>query len=238
MFCPARVLSQSCNLKESRQKGCSGAKFSRTEAIYDFIAPIIIQTSLARNLGGPIGYSRVALSTEKIQERQQQLVLLYAWSSILVFLLAGVVLIYLTRRLTKSIDALMSGVQRITKGDLQTPIKIASADEMGQLAAAFNRMMLNLHEVRERDRAISQMKSEFLTITVTNYALDTISGVLKEVAVLAEKKNLHIELHAPKEGIFLLLMDTEKLRLAFSNLVDNSIRYTLPGGKITVSVEQ
>ena len=108
------------------------------------------------------------------------------------FLLAGVVLIYLTRRLTKSIDALMSGVQRITKGDLQTPIKIASADEMGQLAAAFNRMMLNLHEVRERDRAISQMKSEFLTITVTNYALDTISGVLKEVAVLAEKKNLHI----------------------------------------------
>jgi signal transduction histidine kinase len=47
----------------------------------------------------------------------------------------------ISRRLRASVAALREGAARVAQGDLDTPITVLSADEMGQLSAAFNSMM-------------------------------------------------------------------------------------------------
>jgi PAS domain S-box-containing protein len=52
----------------------------------------------------------------------------------------------------------------------------------------------------------------------------------------AEKKNIKIEFKEPEKETPKVLMDVEKIKLVIENLTDNAIRYTFPGGKITISV--
>ena len=53
----------------------------------------------------------------------------------------------------------------------------------------------------------------------------------------AEKRKLKIEFKEPNKKIPPVSIDVEKIRLAIQNLVDNAIRYTKPGGKVTVAVD-
>ncbi|MFH1180852.1 MAG: ATP-binding protein [bacterium] len=52
----------------------------------------------------------------------------------------------------------------------------------------------------------------------------------------AKRKKISLKLVAPFKSLPKVKADTEKLKLAIQNLIDNSIRYTLPGGKIKVSL--
>jgi len=52
----------------------------------------------------------------------------------------------------------------------------------------------------------------------------------------ASKRQLKIEFKAPKKKLPSVLIDVEKIRLSVQNLIDNAIRYSKPGGKVTVSV--
>ncbi len=53
----------------------------------------------------------------------------------------------------------------------------------------------------------------------------------------AEKRKLIFELKKPEKELPKTVMDVEKIRLALQNLLDNAVRYTSAGGKITVSLE-
>ena len=55
-------------------------------------------------------------------------------------------LMVLTRRLTRPLEQLVRGAQKIGKGDLDTRIPINSSDEFGHLAGEFNRMAFRLQE--------------------------------------------------------------------------------------------
>jgi len=50
------------------------------------------------------------------------------------------------------------------------------------------------------------------------------------------RKNIQIEIKKPEKKLPKITLDVEKIRLAIQNLLDNALRYTLPGGKITVSL--
>ncbi len=52
---------------------------------------------------------------------------------------------------------------------------------------------------------------------------------------VAEDKDIRLDLRV--SGVSLLMADQRKLQRTLSNLLDNAIKYTLPGGSVTISVQ-
>jgi len=71
---------------------------------------------------------------------------------------------FFSRRLTKPIKKLQKGTLIIGQGKLNHKIKINTGDELEELSRAFNKMTNKLKKARQRDKLVSQMKSEFITI--------------------------------------------------------------------------
>jgi len=68
----------------------------------------------------------------------------------------------LARRMTRHLDAVTRGAERIAKGDLLTRLPVRSSSEFGQLAVAFNRMAEDLshHQEREMKQRLVQAELE------------------------------------------------------------------------------
>jgi serine phosphatase RsbU (regulator of sigma subunit) len=76
--------------------------------------------------------------------------------------LAGLAVPVLSRRMTRQVGVLTEGAQRIARGDLTTRLPVASGNEIGQLAAAFNHMAhdLSAHQARLLTEERSRQKRE------------------------------------------------------------------------------
>lgn len=53
----------------------------------------------------------------------------------------------------------------------------------------------------------------------------------------AKRRKIRLEFKKPKKKLPKVKVDVEKIRLAIQNLLDNAVRYTRPGGKVTVSLK-
>ena len=71
---------------------------------------------------------------------------------------------------------------------------------------------------------------------VSTQILDLIDNVLYEILPNATRKQVTIEFHHPEVVIPQLNVDQDKMRAVFQNLLDNAIKYSRPGGKISVNV--
>jgi two-component system nitrogen regulation sensor histidine kinase NtrY len=65
-------------------------------------------------------------------------------------LLAVLVSIWATRRITRPVEALAAGAMKVAGGDWKTQVDVRSGDEIGALAEAFNQMTRQLLEQRDR----------------------------------------------------------------------------------------
>lgn len=72
-----------------------------------------------------------------------------------IVLLAGAAVLPLSRRMTRDLDTLSEGAERLASGDLEARVPVRSRDEFGRLAATFNRMAgdLRSHQEQLLDRA-------------------------------------------------------------------------------------
>ncbi len=81
-----------------------------------------------------------------------------------VIIFAFLLFYYTYKSFTWPLDSLMNGVKNISEGNLDHVIKVGSGGKIGQLASAFNDMTAKIKEARNRDDAMKQMKSEFISI--------------------------------------------------------------------------
>lgn len=63
---------------------------------------------------------------------------------------------------------------------------------------------------------------------------DLVEEIVKNYKNEFERKNIKFQFERPKKIIPAIKLDAEKIKLTVSNLIDNAIKYTLPGGKISV----
>lgn len=222
---------------------------------------------------------------------------------LILFLL--VVLVFFTtvlvaRGITRPISDFVRGVNEVSRGNLDIRFKVKSKNELGQLALAFNEMIVKLKEQREREKLVARLKTEFTSIAAHQLRtpLSTIKWILRmlldgdfgalslkqkefaEKGYEANDRMIHlvndlldvtrieegrygfefgwhdfneflkdvadsmegdarlrkIEFTSSFEkGSLFLFFDPERLRMAVSNLISNAIRYTEPGGRVSVS---
>lgn len=96
----------------------------------------------------------------------------------LCFVLAVVIGIYLSKRITKPIIKLRDATREISKGNLDTKITVKSKDEIGDLATSFNQMTSDLKQskrkLEEYSRTLEDKVKERTTeLMTTNMTLRT-----------------------------------------------------------------
>lgn len=82
-----------------------------------------------------------------------------------IFLLSLVATVWVSRRITRPVKELRDAAIEIGKGNLDRKVEVKTNDEIGELAETFNIMIAKLKSQKERDEAVSKMKSEFISIT-------------------------------------------------------------------------
>jgi len=65
-----------------------------------------------------------------------------------------------------------------------------------------------------------------------------VQGLIDLYKEKAKKEKIEIEFNCPKKRLGKTSIDIEKIKIALTNLLNNAIRYTAPGGKIIVSLSQ
>ena len=67
--------------------------------------------------------------------------------------IAGIIALLIGRLISRPVTRLVEGMERVTAGDLETPISVRSRDEIGALACSFNEMTQRLKASEQELRA-------------------------------------------------------------------------------------
>jgi two-component system, OmpR family, sensor histidine kinase BaeS len=105
----------------------------------------------------------------------------YLWiAGIIAVLIALIIGVLITRQFTRPIEALTTGAQKISEGDLAYRVKVRSGDEIGKLAESFNSMAGCLEQSEQsRKRLVSDVTHELRTpLTIIE---GTVDGILDGV---------------------------------------------------------
>lgn len=99
--------------------------------------------------GQPVGALGISMAADEFVQTQQRAVVTLL-GIMLACLIGATILGYiLAQNIVVPIQTLLAGVQKITSGELTHKIHVRSGDELGTLAAAFNTMAQELHELFE-----------------------------------------------------------------------------------------
>lgn len=163
----------------------------------------------------------------------------------------------------KIIDQRKSEFVSIVSHQLRTPItaikgysSLMLEETYGKLPDPFRDPITKIFHSAER---LAKMVSEFLDISKIEQGtmtydmkpvniLSVLTDLVDDFTSVANAKGLALEFHHPKNEHFVAVVDEGKIRQVFSNLIDNSIKYTRKGsiditlkkndiaGKITVEI--
>ena len=79
-------------------------------------------------------------------------------------------------------------------------------------------------------------EGKFLTKISLYNIEEIIHAVTDFYSDIIKKKKIKFEIKKPLVTLPEVMVDSDKIKIAIDNLVDNAIRYTMPGGKVTISI--
>lgn len=135
----------------------------------------------------------------------------------------------LLRRMTAEVQAPIS--EAGTKA-INEPTALASfAREMSRNAVALQKLIVEMRELS------ADLNTRSLKRVQRSIPLETLIWALaNEWKQIAQAANLKLQVQIERTGLF-VLGDERRLRWAIGNLLDNSIKYTPPGGTVTLEIK-
>lgn len=180
---PIAILSEKL---EEKNKKLSDAKFNARVPLFIktflfFVAPTLIVFGLAV-IFLVVGYERLvvdlfdALSQKdatvdsslvtKNLEEMRILMGVVVSVFLLVVISGSMVLVFV---LNEPLRELIRGMREVMKGNLSVWIKVATRDEIGELARIFNLMVAKIRAARDREQELATLKHEFVSIVAHQF---------------------------------------------------------------------
>ncbi|MFA6376731.1 MAG: ATP-binding protein [Candidatus Paceibacterota bacterium] len=135
-------------------------------------------------------------------------------------------------QLRTPISAIKWTLRMILDGDLG-PINEEQRDFLDKTYKSNERMINLINDLLNVTR-IEEGRHLYNLILVN--LEDIVSALVGTYSELFKQKRLTLEFEKPKKALPQVKIDVEKMRLVVSNLIENAIKYTPAGGKISVSV--
>jgi len=127
-------------------------------------------------------------------------------SMLIGFILAAIIGIYLSKRITKPIINLKSAARLISKGELGTEIKINAKNEIGELAVDFNQMADNINtlimNIKQASRIILEQSSTLKEKSdLSAQSSETIVCAMEQINQGADQQAKEAEATSEQTGI-------------------------------------
>jgi len=151
----------------------------------------------------------------------------------------------------KTIEKMKTEFVSLAAHQLRTPLsatkwalKMLIDGDLGQLSSGQAEMLEKTYQSNER---MAELINDLLDITRIEEGKYLFKPILTEVGPIlqfvvrsyqeeAKRRNLDLEFKRPEEKIPRAMLDVEKIRIAIQNLVDNALKYTPSGGRVTISL--
>jgi two-component system sensor histidine kinase VicK len=112
----------------------------------------------------------------------------------------------------------------------QPPLVQDFAREISRHAAALQKMIVDMRELTLYSRQSARQVQRPLTVETLIWA------VANDWKQIAQAASLTLQVQIEKKGLR-VLGDESRLRLAIGNILDNAIKYTLPGGAVSLEIK-
>lgn len=142
------------------------------------------------------------------------------------------------------LDKAKSEFISIASHQLRTPLTIVKGyismileESYGKTIKGMKKPLQSIYESNERliklvnDLLnVSRIEAGKLKLELEKVSIeDIILGILEELNIVAQKKNISLKFEKPDKSLPLFLLDKEKIRQVIMNIIDNAIRYTKRG---------
>ncbi|MBU2219580.1 PAS domain S-box protein, partial [Patescibacteria group bacterium] len=152
----------------------------------------------------------------------------------------------------KGIERMKTEFVSIAAHQLRTPLSVIKwalslllEGDVGELSAEQKNVIGKSYTSNERMITLINDLLDVARIEEGRYLYKLVTAKLENLAQaalsscreIAAKRNIKLEYQKPAKALPELMIDAEKITFAIQNLVENAIKYTPPGGQVTVSLK-
>lgn len=158
------------------------------EPAYDVVVPVFVEGSPDKWGTVRLGVSLETMNREIARTRKQ-----IALFGIVALALGSLSSIVLARRITNPLQKLTEGVAAVGRGELGHSIEVTSQDELGDLAATFNKMTKQLTHLRELEDKVRRSEHLAALGTMAAGIAHDIRNPLTSISIFTQLMSLHYD---------------------------------------------
>ena len=147
---------------------------------------------LSERDGNVLGVVRTAIPLTFVDEELSVTKIRIALSGVVIALLAAVVILFVSRRISRPLEELRAGAERFASGDLRTRLTVDGSEEISTLAEAMNHMAAQLdHRINLISQQSKEQEAILSSMTEGVLAVDTDERVINFNRAAADMLDLH-----------------------------------------------